>query len=123
MTIADDAVAAALRHGGRVEITTTGRHTGLARRVELAFHNVDGRIVLSGRPGFPRSWVANLRSDPHMTFHLRGNADADLQATGRLVVDRAERERLLAPIAASWRIALPLMVASSPLVEVTIDEP
>jgi deazaflavin-dependent oxidoreductase (nitroreductase family) len=115
-------VAAALARGQRMDITTTGRRTGLPRRIELVFHNVDGRILISGRPGFPRGWIANLRANPRFTFHLKGSVNADLPATGRVVTDRAERERLLAPIAAAWRTDLPLMVASAPLVEVTFDE-
>jgi deazaflavin-dependent oxidoreductase (nitroreductase family) len=115
-----NAVADALRRGGLCHITTTGRRSGQPRRVELAFHNVDGTIVLSGRPGFPRGWVANIRANPHLTFHLVRGIEADLPATGRVVTDVAERERLLAPVARAWRIDLGLMVRSSPLVVLSI---
>ena len=115
-------VQAELQRPQLVDITTHGRKTGQPRRVELVFHNVAGRIVISGRPGFPRGWVANLRADPRMTFHLKGGLVADLPAVGRVITDRAEREQLLAPIARLWRIDLPLMVRSSPLVEVTFPE-
>ena len=111
-----------LSRGQLIDITTTGRQTGQPRRIELVFHNVDGRILISGRPGFPRGWVANLLADPRMTFHLKGRLTADLPARGRVVTDRAEREALLAPIAATWRTNLTLMVASAPLVEVTFPE-
>ena len=67
----DDRVAEALKHGGVMDITTTGRRTGLPRRIELVFHNIDGRILISGRPGFPRGWIANLKADPRFTFHLK----------------------------------------------------
>lgn len=110
-----------LARGQLVDITTTGRHSGQARRIELVFHNVEGRILISGRPGFPRGWVANLLADPRMTFHLKGRLTADLPARGRVITDRAERERLLAPIAAAWRTNLALMVRSAPLVEVLFD--
>ena len=119
MTIASDAVADALRHGGVMDITTTGRKTGLPRRIELVFHNVDGRIVISGRPGFPRGWIANLLTDPEFTFHLKRGVVADLPAHGRVVTDLAEREALLDQVARAWGIDLGLMVRSSPLVEVT----
>ena len=121
MMAVDPAVARALERGGSVEITTTGRRSGEPRSVELAFHNVEGRTLLSGKPGFPRSWVANLRADPRLTFRLKSVAAADLPATARIVSDRDERERLLAPIAEGWRIDLAVMVASAPLVEVTFD--
>src|SRR6187402_2013198 len=116
---ANDAVADALRHGGVMDITTTGRRTGRPRRIELVFHNVDGRIVISGRPGFARSWIANLRANPEFTFHLKRGVQADLPAHGRVVTDRGEREALLGQVSRAWGIDLALMVRSSPLVEVT----
>ncbi len=112
----------ALRRPQRVDITTTGRRSGAPRRIELVFHNVDGRILISGRPGFPRGWIANLRADPRMTFHLKGDVVADLPARGRVVTDRAEREALLRPIAAAWRIDHAVMVAAAPLIEVLFDD-
>lgn len=115
-------VRSELQRGQLIDITTRGRKTGQPRRIELVFHNVDGRIVLSGRPGFPRGWIANLAADPRMTLHLKGRLVADLPAHGRVITDRAERERLLAPIARLWRIDHALMVRSAPLVEVTFPE-
>ena len=120
--VIDDAVRRALSRGHRIDITTTGRRTGQPRRIELVFHNIDGRIFISGRPGWPRDWIANLRRDPRMTFHLKGPvARADLPAHGRVILDPEERERVLAPIAAGWGYDLGLMVASAPLIEVTFD--
>ena len=122
MIAMDEAVRGALSRGGRIAITTRGRRTGAARRVVLAFHNIDGRIYLSGRPGWPRSWLANLRAEPRFTFHLIDGVRADLPARARVIVDRAERERVFAPIAAGWGYGRELMVASSPLVEVTFPD-
>ena len=119
--VLDERVQRALSRGHRMDITTTGRTTGRPRRIELVFHNVDGRIVISGRPGFPRSWVANLKAKPRMTFHLKGAVSADLPAKGRVITDRAEREELLRPIAEAWGMNHAVMVASAPLVEVTFD--
>lgn len=115
-------VREALERGQVMDITTTGRRSGAPRRIELVYHNVDGRILISGRPGFPRGWVANLRAQPSFTFHLKRGVVADLPAVARVVTDRAERERLLRPIAAGWQIDLGVMVASAPLVEVTFPE-
>lgn len=118
----DDPVRAALARGHRIDITTTGRRSGQPRRIELVFHNIDGRIFISGRPGFPRGWIANLKANPAMTFHLKGPiAHADLPALGRVISDREERERIMPTIAAGWGYDLALMVASSPLIEVTFD--
>jgi hypothetical protein len=122
VTIETDAVAEQLRHGGLCHITTTGRRTGQPRRVELAFHNVAGQIVLSGRPGFPRGWVANIGAHAELTFHLVRGVRADIPARGRVVTDLEERERLLAPVSRAWRIDLGLMVRSAPLVVVSFPE-
>ena len=121
MIAAGDRVAEALSRGHLIDITTTGRRSGRPHRIELAFHNIDGRIFISGRPGWPRDWIANLKADSRMTFHLKGSVVADLPATARVITDRAERERVLARIAAGWRYDPALMVASSPLIEVTFD--
>lgn len=106
---------------GRAFRVRRGAQEPLALELELVYHNVDGRILISGKPGFPRSWIANLRANPRFTFHLKHGVRADLPATARVITDRAERERLLTPIAEGWRINLTVMVASSPLVEVTFD--
>ena len=105
-----------------IDITTTGRQTGQPRRIELVFHNVDGRHPASAAARrFPRGWVANLRADPRMTFHLKRGVHADLPARGRVITDRAERERLLAADRRRLADRPRVMVASSPLVEVTFD--
>lgn len=121
MATMDERVAEALERGGVMEITTTGRRSGEPRRITLVFHNVDGRVLISGRPGFPRSWVANLRANPRFTFHLKRGVQADLPATARVITEREERERFLRPIASGWGIDHALMVRSAPLVEVTFD--
>lgn len=121
-TLIDDRVRRALSRGHLVDITTTGRRSGMPRRIELVFHTIDGRIYISGRPGRRRDWIANLAADPRMTFHLKGAVQADLPAHGRVITDRDERGRVLAPIAAGWGYALPIMVASSPLIEVTFAD-
>lgn len=121
MITMDRSVARVLERGERIDITTIGRRTGLPRRIALVYHNVDGRILISGRPGFPRSWVANLSANPRFVFHLKHSVRADLPATARVITDREERERLLRPIADAWRIDLGVMVRSAPLVEVSFD--
>ena len=117
----DDRVRLALERGHRIDITTTGRKSGEPRRIELVFHNIGGRIYISGRPGWLRAWIANLRANPRMTFHLKDRVTADLPATGRVILDRDERERVIPHIAAGWGYDPALMVASSPLIEVTFD--
>ena len=93
----------ALDHGGRIDITTTGRKTGEPRRIEIVFHNVGGRLYVSGMPGFKRSYIANLTANPHFTFHLKGRCKADLAATARVITDDAERREVLPHIARIWK--------------------
>jgi len=118
----DERVARALSRGHRIDITTTGRRSGLPRRIELVFHNIDGRIVISGLPG-RRSWYANLLADPRLTFHLTGPVKADLPATARPITEPVERRDLMARVARNWqRNDLEVMLRRSPLIEVTFDE-
>ncbi len=112
----------ALDHGDRIDITTTGRKTGEPRRIEIVFHNVGGRLYISGMPGFKRSYIANLTANPHFTFHLKGAVKADLAATAKVITDDAERREVLPHIARIWkRDDVDTMIESSPLFEVTID--
>ncbi len=121
----DEAVKRALSHGQTIDITTTGRRSGLPRRIEIVFHNFDGRIYISGLPSRrKRAWVANLEADPHLTFHLKGSrVAADLPATARVINDPAEREAIIPRVARVWRRQdIDLMVAHSPLIEVTVED-
>ena len=120
----DDAIRSALSRGGTIDITTRGRRTGEARRIEIVFHRIDGRIWISGIPSHrKRAWLANLEADPHLTLHLKGPAAvADLPATARVVTDEEERRSVLARVAQAWRRTdLDAMVELSPLIEVTVD--
>ena len=120
----NDEIRAALSRGGTIDITTTGRQSGLPRRLEIVFHRIDGRMWISGMPSpRKRSWIANLEADPHLTVHLKGPvAVADLPATARVVVDETERRHVLDRVAQAWRRTdVDRMVAESPLIEVTID--
>jgi deazaflavin-dependent oxidoreductase (nitroreductase family) len=120
----DDTIRRALDRGHRIDITTIGRRTGTPRRIELVFHNIDGRIVISGIPfpGRTRGWIYNLEADPRITLHLKGPiAHADLEGTARVITDPAERRSLLNGVARNWgRTDLDAMVADSPLIEVTV---
>ena len=117
----DDRIKRALSRGHLIDITTTGRQSGEPRRIELVFHSFDGRIYISGMPGFPRSWIANLTAHPDFTFHLKGAVSADLPARARVITDPAERREVLTKVAGAWRRNdIDVMVESSPLIEVEI---
>jgi deazaflavin-dependent oxidoreductase (nitroreductase family) len=123
MAITEASVRRALERGHTIDITTTGRRTGRPRRIEIVFHNIGGRIYISGTPRRNRrSWLANLEAHPDFTFHLKGRVSADLQAKARVITDEAERRSVLAQVARNWgRDDVETMVQYSPLIEVTFD--
>jgi len=121
MAATKEAIETALQRGHTIEITTKGRQSGKPRRLEIVFHNINGRIYISGIPSpNRRSWLANLDADPHMTFHLKGKTRADLPATARVIDEEAERREILPHVARNWgRTDVEKMVRESPLIEVT----
>ena len=123
MAVTKESIDAALEHGHTIDITTKGRKSGQARRLEIVFHNIGGRIYISGTP-YPRKrrWLLNLEADPHLTFHLKGKTRADLPATARIIDDEAERRQILPHVARAWkRDDIDRMVRYSPLIEVKFD--
>ena len=116
-------IAAELKHGHLIDITTTGRKTGEPRRLEIMFHNIGGRLYISGKPSHRRRrWLANLDANPKLTFHLKGRVKADLPATARVIEDEAERREILPHVARAWkRDDLEEMVHYSPLIEVNLS--
>jgi hypothetical protein len=93
----DDAVARALELDRTVDITTRGRKSGSLHRIEIWFHNLDGRLYITGLPG-RRSWYANLKANPDFTFHLKESTTADLPARARPIEDAPERRSVLGRI-------------------------
>ncbi len=123
MTVTTDAIATALELGQTIDITTTGRRSKKPRRLEIVFHNIDGRIYISGMPSpRRRKWLSNLDANPHFTFHLKGRVKADLPATARVIEDVDERRDILPHVARAWRRNdVDRMVEQSPLIEVLLD--
>jgi deazaflavin-dependent oxidoreductase (nitroreductase family) len=117
-----------------IDITTTGRRSGLPRRIEIVFYRLDDAVYLSGIPGpTTRDWLANLTAPPPFTFHLKHGVVADLPAVATVITDPAERRRVLAVFVdqfnqrngpeSGWpRAELEEWVASSPLAQVTFVE-
>jgi deazaflavin-dependent oxidoreductase (nitroreductase family) len=120
----DDRIQRALSRGHLIDITTTGRRTGQPRRIALVFHNIDGRLYISGMPNARRvrAWLRNMIDEPRFTFHLRGASAADLPATARVITEVAERRTVLEHVARNWnRTDVDFMVQHSPLIEVSIE--
>jgi deazaflavin-dependent oxidoreductase (nitroreductase family) len=79
-----------------IDITTTGRHSGTPRRIEIVFYRFGDEIYLSGIPGpRKRDWLTNLAAHPAFTFHLKHGAVADLPACATVIDDPGERRRVL----------------------------
>jgi deazaflavin-dependent oxidoreductase (nitroreductase family) len=121
----DQQVRDALKTGHVIDITTTGRKSGQARRIEIVFHVIDGKVYISGFPRpQKRSWLANLEAHPDFTFHLKGDVKADLPARARPITGAVERRRLLTHIQSNtWpQVELEDAIKMSPLVEVTFPD-
>ncbi len=118
-----DKMAESLRAGGIIDITTTGRKSGQPRRIEIVFFHQDGRIYITGLPG-KRAWLANLKADPRLTFHLKKGTTVDLPATARIVTDETERRPLLERVCDEWdrQSQTEAFVSESPLIEVIFED-
>ena len=122
--VTDPAVQQALAQGHTIDITTTGRRSGLERRIEIVFHRIDGRFIISGSPSHrTRAWIHNLEADPRLTVHLKRKVVADLPGTARIVTDPAERRAI-----ATWIVAhawpqqdVDAMTDRAPMIEITLD--
>jgi deazaflavin-dependent oxidoreductase (nitroreductase family) len=119
----DERIRQALEQDRTIDITTTGRKSGEPRRIEIWFHNLDGRLYITGSPG-RRSWYANLVANPEFTFHLKESAQADLPARARPILDEAERREIMSRITrkVGREDNLEVWVQESPLVEVDLGE-
>lgn len=92
----DATVKEALDGGGIADITTTGRRSGVPRRIEIYFHQFDGRYYLTGRPSSRRrDWEANIIATPEFTLHLKRGIEADVPVVGHPESDPDERGRVL----------------------------
>ncbi|HMN46073.1 MAG TPA: nitroreductase/quinone reductase family protein [Povalibacter sp.] len=100
----------ALRTDRLIDIVTIGARTGLHRVTEIWFTNIDGRIVICGTPSADgslgprksRSWLANLKANPHFEFCLKESVLCRLTAKAVEVTDRAERKRIMSAPETRW---------------------
>ena len=118
----DDQVQQALKEGDVIDITTRGRKTGQPRRIEIRFHSIDGQLYITGTPGRPRHWYANVRAHPEFTLHLKRRVHADLPARATPIVDPARRRAIIAAIHQKRGVYhdVEAWVTSSPLVAVEL---
>ena len=89
----DEAIQQALSQDQLIDITTTGRKTGRARRIEIWFHYQDSRLYITGTPG-RRGWYANLVAHPNFIFHLKQSVRRDIPARATPITDKARRREI-----------------------------
>jgi len=119
----------ALARGGVIDITTVGAKSGADRRIEIVFHQFDGKYYITGKPGFKRDWLANMIANPQFTVHLKDGMTADIPTEAHEITDEDQRATVLYRILTeSWdnepakaEHILPRWVDEAPLVEFTVS--
>jgi hypothetical protein len=91
----DSLIRTALDQGGIADITTIGRTSGRPHRLEIYFHQFDGELFLTGRPGPKRDWEANIEANPEFTLHLKRGVTADIPVRGEPEPDLEVRAAVL----------------------------
>jgi deazaflavin-dependent oxidoreductase (nitroreductase family) len=118
----DERLQQGLEQDRTIDITTKGRKSGQDRRVEIWFHNLEGRYYITGTPG-TRDWYANMVANPEMTFHLKQAVQADIPARARAITEDDERRQVFLGVFEKLEGDRDLddWMANSPLVEVELD--
>lgn len=124
----------ALQNDRTIDIISIGAKTGLPRRIEIWFTNVNGRIIICGTPNAkgekghysPRDWLANMRAHPDFTFCLKESIQIELPATAAEIVDPEDRRYLMSAPETQWYRnqvdSVDDLVKYSPIVEVFFDD-
>lgn len=121
----DDSTFKELHQSQVIDLTTTGRRSGLPRRIEIFLHDDDGLLFISGTPRADRTrdWIHNITADPNVVVHLKQATAVDIPATARVVTDQAERRPLIAAAARRWgRTDVEEMLQHSPLIVLTVTD-
>jgi deazaflavin-dependent oxidoreductase (nitroreductase family) len=122
----DNDVNKALHRSQLIDLTTTGRRSGLPRRIEIFLHDEDGVLFITGMPRRDRTrdWIHNITTDPHVIVHLKQGIEADVPATARVITDPHEARPLIEAAARRWRRDdVDDMIAHSPLIVLTATSP
>ncbi len=124
----------ALKTDRTIDIITIGAKTGLPRRIEIWFNNVDGRIIITGTPHAsgeqgkytPRNWLANLRANPEFTFCFKESIQANVPARAVEITDPDDRRLIMSAPATQWYRdqvgSVDELVQHSPMVEIFFDD-
>ena len=126
-------ISEALRKDRTIDIITIGAKTGLPRRTEIWFTNLNGRIIICGTPNAedkkgeytPRDWLANLRAQPNFTFCLKESVQMELPAKAVEIVDPQDRREIMSAPETKWYRdqveSIDELVKASPIVEVFLE--
>jgi hypothetical protein len=126
----DETIKEALKSDRTIDIVTIGAKSGLPRRTEIWFSNIDGRIIICGTPSAdgknghhtPRDWMANLKAHPAFTFCLKGSVKIELPARAVEITDLADRLYVMSAPETQWYRdqveSVEVLVNASPIVEV-----
>lgn len=118
----DHEIRSALQTDRLIDLTTIGRKSGKAARIETVFHYIEGRIYLTGRPG-KRDWYANLLANPNLIFRLKESLQRELPARATPITAADERRAVLVKVLArnGKSAEIDEWVARSPLVTVELN--
>lgn len=100
-----------------IDLTTFGRRSGLARRIEIWWFYFEERFVVTGTPG-RRDWLANVIADPRVVVHALG---MEFDGVASLIDDEGFRRRFFTRAETSWyssQAQLDRLVATAPMIEV-----
>ena len=126
----NEEIREALRKDRTIDIITIGAKSGLPRRIEIWFTNVNGRIIICGTPDAKggkgphtsRDWLANLKANPEFTFCLKESLKIGLPAKAIEIVDSEDRKYLMSAPETKWYRdqvdSIEDLVNESPIVEV-----
>lgn len=126
----NEEIRKALSTDRTIDIITIGAKSGLPRRTEIWFTNVNGRIIICGTPNATgekgaytqRDWLANLRANPEFTFCFKESLKLELPARAVEIVDAEDRRYLMSAPETKWYRdqvdSIDDLVKGSPIVEV-----
>jgi len=126
----DEKIRNALRNDRTIDIITIGAKSGLPRRTEIWFTNVNDRIIICGTPNStgekgqysPRDWLANLRKHPDFIFVLKESLYMELPAKAVEIVDSDDRRAIMNAPETKWYRdqvdTIEELIKASPIVEV-----
>jgi deazaflavin-dependent oxidoreductase (nitroreductase family) len=103
-----------------IELTTVGRRSRSAARIEIWWFYVDGRFIVTGTPG-KRDWYANVLANPDVIVHT---AAGDVAGRATPISDRDFRARVFTHPDVGWyqtQAEFERLVATSPMIEIMLS--